>query len=101
MVERDRTGERGPAALATLPASRARMIGCVLSGAILAAPFLALLYAPAAGLAIMAVALGMLAFLATDAVGRADPAMRGRLRLAARLNLLLATACLIAAMFWV
>ncbi len=95
MVEGDR--KRG-AALATLIASRARLAGCFLSAAMLAAPFLALLYDPAAGLAVMAIALGMLAFLATDATGRADPAFRGRLRLAARLNLLLATACLIAAM---
>ncbi len=100
MAERDRQGESDVVGLAALTAYRARFAGCILSAAILAAPFLALLYAPAAGLAVMALALGLLAFLATDAAGRADPAFRGRLRLAARLNLLLATACLLAAMIW-
>ena len=75
---------------------RARWTGCLLSGAIVAAPFLALLYDVAAGLAVMTGALGTTAYLAGDAArGTAEPARR-RLLTAAAVNALLAAACVVA-----
>lgn len=76
---------------------RARAAGCLLGGAIPAAPFLALLYDPAAGLGVMALALGAVAAAANAARSDAvDPVQRARLRLAAGLNAALAVACVAA-----
>jgi hypothetical protein len=87
----------GPTAEA-LVANRARLAGCLLAGAILAAPFLALLYDPTAGLAVMALALGATALLAFDAGRRsAGDGARRRLRVAAGVNAALAAACVAAA----
>ncbi len=83
---------RGFGGEARLP--RGRLPGCFLSGAILAAPFLALLYGPSAGLAAAAVGLAATAVLANDAAPGADPTIARRLRLAARFNAALALACL-------
>jgi hypothetical protein len=78
-----------------LLARRARLAGCLLGGAILAAPFLALLYDPTAGLAVMAVALGATALLAAGAARRpeVDRERRRRLRLAVGVNAILAAVC--------
>ncbi len=72
---------------------RARLVGCLFGGAILAAPFLALLYDFAAGLGVSALALAATAFLAAEAARRAEEPLRQRLRLAVALNLLLAALC--------
>jgi hypothetical protein len=73
------------------------MIGCGFGGAMVAAPFLALLFDLAAGLAVMAIALGATAWLALDAARGAEPAMRWRLRIVASANGVLMAACLIVA----
>jgi hypothetical protein len=49
--------------------------------AIVAAPFLALIYGVSAALFVMICALGMTVYLAWDAMARAPLAMRGRLKL--------------------
>jgi hypothetical protein len=49
--------------------------------AIVAAPFLALIYGITAALFVMICALGMTVYLAWDAMARAPAAMRGRLKL--------------------
>lgn len=73
---------------------RARVVGCAFTAAMVAAPFLALLYGPTAGLAIAAVALSATAFLAADATRVAPAEARRRLIVAAVLNGGLALACL-------
>ena len=75
---------------------RAHLTGCLLSGAIVAAPFLALLYDAAAGLAVMTVALGATAYLAGDAARGVIEPTRRRLLTAATVNALLAAACVAA-----
>lgn len=72
---------------------RKRMVGLLLAGAILAAPFLALLYGRVAGLAVSTVALATTAFLAAEAARGADTVSRRRLGAAAAFNLLLAALC--------
>lgn len=75
---------------------RGRAVGCLLAGAIVLAPFLALLYGPVAGLAIMVLALAATAFL-TGEVGRtADGPTRRRLLVAAVVNALLALGGMVA-----
>ena len=74
----------------------ARSSGCLLSGAIVAAPFLALLYDVAAGLAAMTIALGATAYLARDAARGTTAPARRRLLTAAAVNALLAAACVVA-----
>ena len=71
---------------------RTRVVGCLLGGAIVVAPFLALLFDPGAGLAIMALALGATAFFAGEAARSAAP-LRRRLVVAAVVNGALALAC--------
>jgi hypothetical protein len=61
-----------------------------------AAPFLALLYDVAAGLAVMAAGLGATAYLAEDAARTADEGQRRRLRRFAVANGILAVVCLVA-----
>ncbi len=65
---------------------RARLAGCLLAGAILVAPFLALLYDLAVGLAVMALALGATAAVAVQAGRMAEPPLRRRLLAAATIN---------------
>jgi hypothetical protein len=60
-----------------------------------AAPFLALLFDVAAGLAVMAVGLGATAYLAAEAARRAEPAVRRRLRAFAVVNGVLTVVCLV------
>ena len=98
---RGREAERDEGGAVAFAARRARQVGCVLSGAMVAAPFLALLYHPAAGLTVMALALGTLTGLAMDAARHAEPAARRRLRLVAAINALLGLACALATLVWV
>jgi hypothetical protein len=65
--------------------------------AIVAAPFLALLYCPEAGLIVMALALAAATLLLCDALPAAVPGARRWLRLAIGVNLALAAACLVLA----
>ena len=69
------------------------MAAIVASIAMLLAPFLAFIYSPLAGLAIMVVALVLTAFLLWDALIVTGIA-RSRLRLVVGINLALALACL-------
>jgi hypothetical protein len=61
-----------------------------------AAPFLALLFDLAAGLAVMAIALGATAWLALDAARTAEPTTSRRLRILAGVNGALVVMCLAA-----
>jgi UDP-N-acetylmuramyl pentapeptide phosphotransferase/UDP-N-acetylglucosamine-1-phosphate transferase len=61
--------------------------------AILAAPFLALLYRTEAGLIVMALALGAVSLLLRDALREVSPQARRWLRLILGFNLVLAVAC--------
>ena len=72
---------------------RTRLIGCALSAAIVAAPFLALLVDPAAALAVMALALGATSYLAREA-GRTHPESRG-LAILSAVNAALAVGCVV------
>ena len=75
---------------------RARLVGCLLGGAILVAPFLALLYDAAAGLAVMALGLGVVAAFAGGAARGAPAPVRRRLVAVAAVNGALAVACAVA-----
>jgi hypothetical protein len=68
--------------------------------AIVAAPFIALLYDAAAGLGVMAAALAATTFLLAEAVSAAPVHARRRVRLVVALNLALAAAC-VAAAVWI
>lgn len=72
-----------------------RLIGCGLGGAMVVAPFLALLFDVAAGLAVMAAGLGATAYLARDAARTAEEGARTRLRWFAVVNGMLAIACVV------
>jgi hypothetical protein len=69
----------------------------LLALAIFAAPFLALLYRPEAGLIVMALALSAATLLLRDALPAAVPGVRRWMRLAIGVNLVLAVACLVLA----
>jgi hypothetical protein len=75
----------------------AHVVTVVMALAMLAAPFLAFLYHPAAGLVVMAVALATAAFLAHGALAFAPPPARRWLRVAIVVNAVLAVVCVIAA----
>jgi hypothetical protein len=60
-----------------------------------AAPFLALLFDVAAGLAVMAIGLGATAYLAAEAAAGAEPEMQRRLRVFAMVNGVLTVVCLV------
>jgi hypothetical protein len=77
--------------------SRQKIIGYAMVGAIIAAPFLGLLYAVWIGALVMALALLATSFLAFDMVITFPEEQRSRIRRLAKINLLLAGACLIAA----
>jgi hypothetical protein len=64
--------------------------------AIFVAPFVALVYSVAAGLAVMAAALGVSSFLLHDALAVIPRAWRRRLRVAIAVDLALAAACVVA-----
>ncbi len=76
---------------------RERLLGCALVLAIVAAPFLALLYDLNAGLAVTALALATTTAFTAQAArsGAGGTALRHRLLTAAVLNALLAVACLV------
>jgi lysylphosphatidylglycerol synthetase-like protein (DUF2156 family) len=72
---------------------RYQAVTCLLSGAILVAPFLALLYDLDAGLGVMALTLAASVELARQATRRAAPEMRQRLRIVMLVNAGLAVTC--------
>ena len=79
--------------------ARGRLGALVLSAAVFLAPFIALLYNVAAGLIVMATALAAATFLLLEAVSVAPDHARRWLRLAVAVNLGLATACALAAIW--
>jgi hypothetical protein len=77
------------------PDQRPPLLGYGLGLAILAAPFLALLYGLDAGLLVMALALSAVGALAVLAGRSAEPDLRHRLVVVAAVNAVLAFACLV------
>lgn len=75
------------------PVGRRQAGTCLLSGAIVIAPFLALLYDLDAGLAMMALTLLVSVELARQALPQAAPELRRRLRAVMVVNALLAVLC--------
>lgn len=75
------------------PETRHQAMTCLLSGAILVAPFLALLYNLNAGLGMMTLTLAASVELARQARQRATPEMRQRLQVVMAVNAGLAIAC--------
>jgi hypothetical protein len=71
-----------------------RLRATVLAAAILAAPFIALLFRTEVGLFVMAVALGAGSYLLAGALPGAPEQVHRWLRLAIGINLALATACI-------
>jgi VIT1/CCC1 family predicted Fe2+/Mn2+ transporter len=63
-----------------------RIFTFVFAAAMVAAPFLALLYDLTAGLAVLTVALAATAYLAIDAAREAEPILRRRLRILGGVN---------------
>jgi len=97
MTDREREVKRaGQPVPGRPPVDRTRLAGCLFGGAMAAAPFLALLYGPTAGLAVATAALAATAALSADAARAAPPAAGRRLRVAAAVNGALAMACLAA-----
>jgi hypothetical protein len=72
-----------------------RAIGCLFAGAMLAAPFIALLYDVNAGLIVMALGLIATAYLSYESMKTADSTVRDRLRTVVVINLALAAALVI------
>jgi hypothetical protein len=72
-----------------------RAIGCLFAGAMVVAPFIALLYNINAGLVVMALGLLATAYLAFDSMKAAHPAVRARLRIVVMVNFALAALLLI------
>jgi hypothetical protein len=93
--EDDRTDARGAGQTDGGPGDRPPLVGLLLGLAILAAPFLALLYGLDAGLAVMALALAAVGVLALLAARTAEPDLRQRLLVVAAVNAALALACLV------
>ena len=81
-----------------LPADRERRIGCLLALAMVAAPFIGLLYGVELALAVLALATGVTAWLAFAASRGAVPERRASLLTAAAVN---AVFCLVAAWMFV
>ena len=75
--------------------NRPPVVGLLLGLAILAAPFLALLYGFDAGLAVMAIALAAVGLLAVLAAREAESDLRQRLLVVAAVNAVLAFACVV------
>ena len=72
-----------------------RAVGCLFAGAMVVAPFIALLYDVNAGLIVMALGLLATAYLAYDSMTAAHPAVRSRLRIVVMVNIALAVLLLI------
>jgi hypothetical protein len=70
-----------------------QMLAVLFSAAILAAPFIAFLVRPAAGLFVMTLALVATSFLLREAIGATAPEVHRVLRIALAANLALAAAC--------
>ena len=94
-VERAGGGKRSAGGSAGGSDQRPPLLGYALGLAILAAPFLALLYGLDAGLLVMALALSAVGGLAILAGRSAEPDLRHRLIVVAAVNAALALACLI------
>ncbi|MFN8591577.1 MAG: hypothetical protein U0031_08970 [Thermomicrobiales bacterium] len=77
-----------------------QVMAIVLGAAMVAAPFLALLYHPVAGLAVMALALVATALLARDVVASSPSRLRGWLNAAIVMNIVFAIACVAAAVWF-
>ncbi len=77
------------------PGGRPPPVGLLLGLAILAAPFLALLYGLDVGLFVMALALAAVGLLAVLTARDAEPDLRQRLLVVAAVNAVLAVACLV------
>jgi hypothetical protein len=73
-----------------------RAIGCLFAGAMIAAPFIALLYDVDAGLIVMALGLIATGYLSYDSMKTAEPPLRDRLRTVVIINLALAALLVIA-----
>ena len=80
-------------------AERQRLIGCSLSGAIIAAPFLALLVSQTLGLLVLALALATAAWFAYEASADAVDRTRINLRLLSAINVVFLVMT-IAALIW-
>jgi hypothetical protein len=87
--------EPGPKETTEDAGERPPWVGVLLGLAILAAPFLALLYGFDAGLAVMALALAAVGLLAFLAARTAEPELRQRLLVVAAVNAVLAFACVV------
>jgi hypothetical protein len=72
-----------------------RAMGCFFAGAMIAAPFIALLYDVNAGLIVMALGLLATAYLSYDSMKTAEPQLRDRLRTVVIINLVLAAVTVI------
>ncbi|MCC7021557.1 MAG: hypothetical protein IT338_01950 [Thermomicrobiales bacterium] len=70
-----------------------QMLAVLFSAAIVAAPFIAFLVRPAAGLFVMILALGAISFLLREALRATTPEAHRVLRFALAANLSLAVAC--------
>lgn len=83
-----------------LPETRQRAIGCVMSIAIVAAPFIALFFGLTIALAVLVVALIATSWLGWQALREAPPEIAPRLRIAVLVNLVLVVVA-IAVLVWV
>jgi len=72
-----------------------RAMGCLFAGAMVIAPFIALLYDVNAGLIVMALGLLATAYLSYDSMKTAEPPLRDRLRTVVIINLVLAAVTVI------
>lgn len=79
------------------PESRRRIVGYVMIGSIVIAPFLGLLYAVWIGALVMGLALLATSFIAFDFLPTLPEERRPRVRRLGKINLLLAVACFVAA----
>ena len=79
------------------PESRRKILGYVMVGSIVIAPFLGLLYAIWLGALVMGLALLATSFLAFDFLPTLPEAQRPKVRRLGQINLLLAGACFVAA----
>jgi hypothetical protein len=79
------------------PESRRKIMGYVMVGSIVVAPFLGLLYAIWIGALVMGLALLATSFIAFDMVTTFPQEQRGRIRILGKINLMLAGACFVAA----
>jgi uncharacterized membrane protein len=70
-------------------------MGCFFAGAMVIAPFIALLYDVNAGLIVMALGLLATAYLSFESMKTAEPQLRARLRTVVIINLALAAALVI------